>query len=130
MDDAEHRIAVLNGIDQHADRDQVKNLLERLLLEHHLAVDAVEMLGSAVNLVADIHFLDLVAQRADDRPDIGLALCALHANLHNQILISLGIQIAQTEILQLLLDLVYAQPVRQRRIDIQRLLRDALLSLG
>ena len=129
MDDAQHRVAVLHGVHQHADGDQIEDLLERLVLKHHLAVDAVEVLGPAVDLVVDVHLLDLVAERADDGADVRLALGALHADLDDQVLIALWIEVAQAQVLELLLDLVDAQAVCDGRVDVQRLLCDALLTL-
>ena len=129
MHDAQHRIAVLHAVDQHAQGNQVVDLLKGLVLQHHLAVDAVKVLRAAVDLELNAHLPDLVAQRLHDRLDVLLALGALHADLGDQILIAVRVQIPQAQVLQLLLDLVHAQAMRKRRVDIQRLLRDAPLAL-
>ena len=126
---AQHGIAVLHRIHQHANGDQIKNLLKRLVLEHHLAVYAVKMLRPAVNFVVNVHLLELVAQGVDHRADVFLALGALHADLDNQVLISLRVEIAQAQILKLLLDFIYAKTMRQRRVNVERLLCDSLLAL-
>ena len=129
MHHAQHGIAVLHRIHQHANGDQIKNLLKRLVLEHHLAVYAVKMLRPAVDFVVNVHLLELVAQGVDHRADVFLALGALHADLDNQVLISLWIEIAQAQILKLLLDFIYAKTMRQRRVNVERLLCDSLLAL-
>ena len=129
MHDAQHRIAILHAVHQYAQRDQVVNLLEGLVLQHHLAIDAVKVLGPAIDLELDAHLPDLVTQRLHDGLDVLLALGAFHANLGDQVLIAVRVQIPQAQVLQLLLDLVHAQAVCQRRVDIQRLLRDAALAL-
>ena len=126
---AQHGIAVLHRIHQHANGDQIKNLLKRLVLEHHLAVYAVKMLRPAVDFIVNVHLLELVAQGVDHRADVFLALGALHADLDNQVLISLRVEIAQAQVLKLLLDFIYAKTMRQRRVNVERLLCDSLLAL-
>ena len=96
MHHAQHSIAVLYGIDQNADGNQIENLLKRFMLEHHFAVNAVKMLRPAVNLVMDIHFLELIAQHINHSADVFFPLGALHADFDDQILIPFRIKIAQT----------------------------------
>ena len=66
------------------------------MLEHHFAVNAVKMLRPAVNLVMDIHFLELIAQHINHSADVFFPLGALHADFDDQILIPFRIKIAQT----------------------------------
>ena len=54
VDDAQHRVAVLHGIHQHAHGDQVVDLVEGLALALHLLVDGIQVLGTAVHLVMDV----------------------------------------------------------------------------
>ena len=128
MHDTQHGIAVLHAVHKHAQRDQIVDLLKGLMLQNHLAIDAVKMLRTAVNLKFNAHLGNLVAQRLHEDLDIFLALRALHADLGDQVLIALRIQIAQAQVFQLLLDLVNAHAVSKRRIDIQGLLRNSALA--
>ena len=41
--------------------------------------------------------------------------------------VALGVQRGEGEVFELLLDVLHAQPVRERRVDVERLLRDPLL---
>ena len=125
---AQYGIAVLHRIHQHTNGDQIKNLLKRLVLEHHLAVYAVKMLRPTVNFIVNVHLLELVAQSVDHRSDVFLAFGALHADLDNQVLISFRIKVAQAQIFELLLDFIYAQTMRQWRVNVERLLCDSLLA--
>ena len=129
MAHAQHRVTIRHGIHQHADGDQIVNLIEELILNHHLAVDAVQMLGTARHFKMHAQILELLGQFLNDDFDIFLALGALHAHLARHILIALGIDIAQRQILQLGLDGVYAQAVCQRRVNIQRFAGDGHLAL-
>ena len=129
MDDAEHRIAVLDRVDNDANGNQVIDLLKGLVLQDHLLVDRIEMLGPTVHIIVDMVLVKLIGELGDDGADVRLALGALHADLLHQHLVALGIQIAQREVLQLRLDRVDAQAVRKRGIDIQRLPRNRLLAV-
>ena len=54
MDNTQDCIAVRNGIHDDADGDQVIDLVKGLLLKHHLAIDGIEVLAAAVDVVADM----------------------------------------------------------------------------
>ena len=54
MDDAQHRVAVRHRIHQHADGNQVIDLLKGLVLQHHLPVNGIKVLGPPVDVVAVI----------------------------------------------------------------------------
>ena len=57
MDDAQRRIAVLDGVHDDAHREQVVDLVNALVLIHHLLVDAEQMLDAAFHLAADTRLL-------------------------------------------------------------------------
>ena len=98
MAHAQHRVTIRHGIHQHADGDQIVNLIEGLILNHHFAVDAVQMLGAARHFKMHAQVLELLGQFLNDDFDVFLALGALHAHLARHILIALGIDIAQRQI--------------------------------
>lgn len=88
------------------------------------------MLGATVDVVMDVLLVQLFGQLGDDHADVFLPLGALHAHLLHQVLIARRIDVTQGQILQLLLDGVYAQPMRQGRVDVQRLPGDRHLPRG
>ena len=88
------------------------------------------MLGAARHFKMHAQILELLGQFLNDDFDIFLALGALHAHQTHQLVESLGVEIAQREILQLPLDGVHAQPMGQRRVDVQRLPGDGNLPFG
>ena len=108
MYDAQHRVAVGDGIDQHADGDQVEDLLEGLVLQHHLLVDAVKVLGPPVDVVADMLLIQLGGKLLDNHANVFLAFRPLQANLLHQVLVPHRINVAQGQVLQLLLDGIHS----------------------
>ena len=128
---AQRGIAVLLGVDDHAHGDQIGNLLERLVLRFHLAVDGIKVLGPAVDFLhVNVLFLHAVSDGIDDLVNPLLALGALHTHLFHKAVVALRIDVAQGKVFQLPLYRVYAQPVRQRRINVQRFAGDGNLPLG
>jgi hypothetical protein len=69
--DAEHGVAVLDLVHQHAQRAHVVDLGEVEPLRAHLAVDAVDVLGPAGHLGLDAGGCELVAQAGDGVLDEG-----------------------------------------------------------
>ena len=127
MNDTEHAIAVLDCIDEHADRRQVVDFRQRLVIPLHLAVYAVKMLGPAIDLCFDMCLVELLPYLLDALVDEGLAFFALLLHILDEVIIRLRLEIAQAQVLELPLDIRDAEPVGQRRIDLYRLSRDALL---
>ncbi len=72
VDDAEHVVAVRDGIDDDAEGEEVENLVHGLALSIHLAVDAVGVLHAAVdaaegNMVLGELALDLLLDALHER---------------------------------------------------------------
>ena len=127
VDDAEHAVAVLDRVDEHADGREVVNLAEVLVVALHLLVDAVEVLRAAADICLDIRLRELLLDLLDGRIDEALALLALLLDILDEIVVDLRLEIAQAEVLELPLDARDAEAVRERRVDLNRLARDALL---
>ena len=85
------------------------------------------MLRAAGDLGRDPHRLELLAQVAARPLDVVLALVALLADQLLDLVVLAWMERGEREVLQLPLDRVDAEPVRQRREDLQRLLRLLLL---
>ena len=82
MDDAQHIVAVPYGVHHHPECEQIKNLVNGLVLTEHLAVDGVRVLHPSIDNVADVQLLE---------PLVDLVLRASHEVL---ILRALGVQLA------------------------------------
>lgn len=117
----------------HTHRHQVVDLLELLLLAAHLVDDAVDVLGPTAQLGAHPDGLQLavedLAHVADE--DLALLAPALEPGLHG--VVAVRVELGEGQVLQLRLELPDAEPVGERRIDVQGLLADPpapLLGVG
>ncbi len=84
------------------------------------------MLRTPLNLGVDFDLFEFVAQTRDRLIDVGLALPPGLGHALDDIAERGGIEIAQALVLDLPLDLPDSEPVRDRRIDVERLARDRL----
>ena len=120
MYDSERGVALKLGIDDYSEGVEVVYLVKALILVEHLAVDAVhrfdaslegEVYSVLLKLIGDIraHLLDEVAVAAVLFLDIGADL-----------LIPDGVEVLQSEILKLLLDLLNTETVSERCIHVHR----------
>ena len=125
VDDAEHRVALLHVVDQHAEGPQVLDLGEGQPLGPHLVVDAVDVLGPASDLGGDTLGAQRLAQALDGGAHEILALDAPLLELTRDALVELGLEEAERQVLELPLELAQAQPVGQRRQHLERLVGDA-----
>ena len=129
VDDAKRRITVLYRIHDDANRKKIVNLIQRLVVIHHLLVNAEEVLHTPVNSRIDPGLLHGFCHVGCDLFDVLLALHLALIDLLHKILIHLRLQISKREVIQLYLDLADAKARSNRRINIKRLLRNALLLL-
>src|SRR5450759_3896191 len=124
VDNAENAVAVLHRVDLHADRGQVVDLREVLVLPCHLLPDRVDVLRPASDLGLDAHTLKLPGEDLAQVRDQSLAFVALAEDSLGDVVVGLGLEVSKGEILQLPLDLPDPQPVSQGGVDVERLARD------
>ena len=126
VDDAEGRVAVLHRPGDDAQRDEVVDAVEVDLLPAELEVDAVEALGPPRNLDdGDLGLLELGDDRLPQLLDDPLARLPALLDPVAERLVRLRLEVAERQLLQLVLDLRHAEPVGDRRVDVERLLCDA-----
>ena len=125
VDDPEHTVAVLNGGDEDTHRREIVDLIHTLVVALHLAVDAVEMLRTPLDLRLDAGSLQFLVDLPNRLPYERLPLLPLVLDLLDERIVCLGFEVAQTEILELHLDTGNAEPVRERCVDLDGLLRNA-----
>ena len=127
---AEGVVALLHAVDEHANGHEVVDLLVWLVASRHLLVDGPEVLGPAAHLVHhDAGLLEPLAQRVGHLGDEILAFLALLYDQLGQRLVFVGFEELEREIFEFGLEFREAEAVRQRRIQVARLLRDALALL-
>ena len=122
VDDADGAVAVLDGVDDDAHRREVVDLVELAALAGHLRVDRVEVLGAAGDLGVDAERLELLGEVAAGLGDVALALLALLVDQALDLLVLARVQGGEREVLELPLDRVDAEAVRERRVDLEGLL--------
>ncbi len=126
MHDTEGGVAVGDFGHQNAHRAHVVDLGEIDALALHLAPDRVDMLGATVQVISQYPLaFEQRFQRMHDILDITVSIQPLLRQLLGDRLVFGLVQVAEGQILQLPLDLADAQPMGQRRIDIEYFARHA-----
>ena len=74
VDAAQRGVAVLHRIDDHADGDEVEDVVELAALLHHLLVDAPQVLATAGDLGLDVELVQAPADLGDRLGEVDLAL--------------------------------------------------------
>ena len=111
VDDTQDVIAVAHVFHNHPEREQVKDLIQGLVLVEHLAVDGIGMLHPAVGDMLDAQLVQPVIDLDLGASHERLILRLFRVQLGHDLLIAHGIQIFQGQVLQLPLDALHAQPV-------------------
>ena len=118
MDDTQHGIALHLGIHDDTHGVKVINLVKALVLVEHLAVYAVHRLDASLQREVDMVFHQLVVYHAADALDEVQVLPVLFLNVLLHLRVADGVKVLQTEIFQLLLDLLHTEPVCKRSINL------------
>ncbi len=121
VDGAERRVAVADGVDQDPDAHQVVDLGEVAAAHDHLLVDAVVVLGSAGDGGLDPGGAQVLLDLVGDDGEVLVALGGALGDQPDDLVVHLGVEDGEGQVLQLPLDGVHAQPVGQRGVDLQRL---------
>jgi hypothetical protein len=127
VDDAERRVAGRHVGDDHADREEVIDLVEADVLSPHLLGDRPEMLRASGDVRLDARLLELAVERLHRVVDVTLAHLPAGGEVLGDLLVVIGLEHLEGEILELPLDLPDAEAVRERGVDLDRLARDAPL---
>ena len=117
--DAQRTIAVLNGVYQHTDSQQIINLAQLLMVTQHFLMNAVKVFRSALNFAADTGLLDSVLQRCHSLVNHILAFTAFNFYLLNQVVINIRLHITEGQILQLPFNGIDTETMCERRINFQ-----------
>ena len=109
------------GDDPH--RREVVDLVELAALAHHLVVDRIGVLRAAGDVGGDVRLLELALEDARSRLHVLLAVASALGHHRLDLRVLPRVEPLEREVLELPLDRVDAEPVRDRRIDVERLLR-------
>ena len=123
MNHAQRFVTFALSIDQDTKRDQIIDLVVEQILALHLLVNAIKVLGPAGHLGFDPLHVEFLGDDRDDLFSVFFPVGLLLRDIALQLIVDLRVQILERQVLQLALDPGDAEPVRQRRVDIQGLLR-------
>ncbi len=126
MDDAERAIAGLQIAHHHAEPEDIGQLLETDRLALHLGPDRKRLLAPAIDPRGQPVPAKILVELAFDLADqIAVALGQRIEPLHHH-RIGVRVEGAEREFLEFLAHFLHAHAPRKRRIDVERLLGDAL----
>ena len=130
VNDAQHRITVLHRPGDDAHGIKVINLVDVNTLAHQLFVDAVIALGTTFHFCGDAGFLKLVADHAFYARQERFAHFAVRFHRFLYLLVSDGIEVAESEVFEFAADFAHAQAVRNGTVNLEGFLGDLLLAFG
>ena len=124
VDDAEDAVAIADRVDEDADGREVVDLGELLGLAGHLLPDGVHVLRPAGDVGLDANLLQLAGQDLAEVGNERLAVGAVARDAADDVFVRVWLEVAERQVLELPLDLADAEPVRERRVDVEGLARD------
>ena len=116
---------LVGAVEDDPDGEQVVDVVEPDALRAELAPDRVDALRPADDLEVESCRGQLGADRLDEALDVALALPALGVEAVRDVAVRLGLEVFQREVFEFGLDLVEAEAVRERRVEVARLGGDA-----
>ena len=130
VQDAEHGVAVAVVLDEDPDADQVVDVGELAAADDHLLVDRVVVLRPAGDLRLDLGVLEVLLDLGDHLAEELPARRRPLGDQPDDLVVDLGVQGREREVLELPLDGVHAEPVGQRGVDVEGLAGGPLLRLA
>jgi hypothetical protein len=126
MDHTQDRVAVANGLGEDADAYQVVDVTELPAAHDHLLVDRVVVLRASGDGCLDVLPPQVVLDLVDHLGEVLVAGRRTLRDKPDDLVVQLGVEGGEGEVLDLPLEGVHAEPVGQRCVDLQRLACDAL----
>ena len=121
VDDAEGRVAFADGFDEDADADEVVDVGELVTAHDHLLVDRVVVLRPAGDGRLDAGVGEFGLELMGDGREVLLPLRCPVGDEADHLVVDLGVEDLEREILEFPLDRVHAEPVRERGVDLEGL---------
>jgi hypothetical protein len=130
VDHAHRRVAVGGFVDEDPQAQQVVDVGELTTSYDHLLVDRVVVLRPPVHGRGDLRRREIGRDLGDDLREVALAPRLVVRDEVDDLVVHLGLHRREREVLELPLDRVHAEPVGQRRVDVEGLASDAVLLVG
>ena len=129
MNQPEDGVAGGHVLRNHADRQQIVHLIERHLGALLLLIDRVDALDAPFDAGLDVVLAQLLGERIFHAAQKLLAFDAPRFDGRRDLLVADRVGVAESQIFKLAAHLAHAQPMSQRRVDLQCLPRDSFLAL-
>ena len=130
MNQPEHRVARRHVLRNHAQGEEIVDLVEGHLGALNLLIDGVEPLDAPLHARVDVVLAQLLADHVFNAAQELLAFDAARFHGRRHLLVADGIGIAEGQILEFAAHLAHPQPMRQRRVDVHGLAGDRFLAIG
>src|SRR5258707_5952695 len=127
VDNAERGVTVAVGIGDHADGEQIVNLIEAARLADNFAMQRIEALDAGFQLRGNAVFDELGADGVLDVFEKSLVKGSFVAELLLQREVRVRFQVAEGKIFEFALDDGHTEAVSDRRVNVHRLAGDANL---
>ena len=114
MNYTERRITVPHRLHDDTDRKQIIDLIDGLILVHHLTIDGEEVLHTTADLGIDAGLLDMLRYLGDNALDPGFSGFLLQVDLRRQIIVDIRLKVLQRQIIHLDLDLTDTETLCER----------------
>ena len=129
VDGTQHGVAVPHALGDDPDAHQVVDVVEVAVLQHHLLVDAPEVLRPAGHLGADAQLEQPPLHGDQELRQVEIAFGILLGHQVIDLGVPLGVQGGERQVLQAALQFLHAEAMRQGRVDVEGLARHLLLLL-
>jgi len=118
---AQGGVAVADRVDEDADAHEVVDVGEVPTSHDHLLVDRVVVLGPSGDRGVDLGCAQVLLDLVDDPGQVLVAAGGALGDQPDDLVVHLGVERGERQVLQLPLDGVHPEPVSQRGVDLQRL---------
>ena len=123
-------IVVVFRVEDNADGKKVVDLVQRFVPPDHLVVDAIQVLRPAADLKLEPLVFQPLLDRRGELVDVMLPLAPARFDVAGNRLVRFAVQVFERKVLQLPLRVRESEPVGERRVDVESLLRHPLLLVG
>ena len=127
MDQAEDCIAILHGLGDDADREEIVYLIHGDALALQFLIDGVQALDAPVDAGGDVVFDKALVQDGVDIAEKLFALLAVRFDGGTDLIVTDGIDIAKRQVLEFTANFAHAETVSEGGINVEGFSSDSLL---
>ena len=122
MDNPQGFVTFPHRVHQNSECHQIVNLIVKEILTLHFLVNTVKVFRPARHFGLDPFGLELLGDNGNDLPDVFFPVALFLSDVALQLIVNLGVEVFERQVLQLAFDPGDTQALGQGCIDIQRFL--------